>query len=73
MLDDDEDTYKNRDCSDFINRDFFNNFFDENCKERDTCTVNFRDSDLFNSDIDAGTPTDGDGTCMSNPMTQFFI
>jgi hypothetical protein len=48
-------------------------FFDENCKERDTCTISFRDESLFTSDVVAGVPNEDDDTCLSNPMTNFFI
>ena len=74
-LDDDPngDLYANKACSNFIDRTYFNDFFDTHCREKASCTIDFKDGGFFTGDVEAGDTTADDDSCLSNPMTQFFV
>ena len=68
-----DDAYKNTECSSYINEEYFDQFFKENCKRQESCTFSFADEDLFIGDIEAGKLNEDDDTCLSLPTTQMFV
>jgi len=66
-----DDKYFNKDCTGYLNREYFDAFFDENCKERQSCIVKFNDPELFDGDVDVtdlanDREAEGAGTCLSD-------